>query len=84
VIYAAAYSMTVLKRLMAEKPEFLEEAGVSEDEMVTHLTNNMCLPYQKYQSRMFRERSAELKEEDFLRNSIKRLYNHGDKFHPYI
>ena len=84
MIYATAYSMTVLKRLIAEKPEFLEEAGATQDEMITHLSNNMCLPYQKYSSRMFRERTVELKEEDFLRSSIKKLYNHGDKFHPYI
>ena len=41
--YATAYNAIVLKRLQAEKPEFFDEAGMGKDEMIAHLTNNMCL-----------------------------------------
>jgi hypothetical protein len=83
-MYATAYSQIVIRRLVAEQPEFLEENGVSKNEIITHLTNNMCYPYTKYKSRMFRERTAEIKAEEHLKDDIRRLYNGGDKFHPYL
>jgi len=60
-IYAMAYSQILIRRLVAEQPEFLDEAGVSKNELIAHLTNNMCYPYTKVKSRMFRERTVEIK-----------------------
>jgi len=59
--YAFAYSQILIRRLVAEQPDFLEEAGVSKNELISHLANNMCYPYTKLKSRMFRETTADLK-----------------------
>ncbi len=83
-IYAAAYNSTMLNRLQKEKPEFFEENNINKAEMIVHLTNNMCLPYSKYKSRVFRETTAKLKETEHLRDQIRRLSNGGDRFHPYL
>ena len=66
MLYAASYNETMLKRLEREKPEFYEENNIEKRELVAHLTNNMCLPYTKYKSKMFRTRTAELKEKEHL------------------
>lgn len=63
MLYATSYNHIVLKRLLAEQPDFLEEQGVTKGEMVAHLTNNMCMAQSKYRARMFRERTAALKED---------------------
>lgn len=52
--------------------------------MVAHLTNNMCLQVLKYKNRVFRERTVDLAEDYYLKDSIRRLSNDGDRFHPYI
>ena len=82
--YATAYNATMLKRVEIAKPEFFEEASMTQSEMISHLSNNMCLAETKYKNRMFRKRLSNLKEEEVLKDSIRRLYNDGDKFHPYI
>ena len=84
MIYATAYNHTMLKRLEKEKPEFYEENELDKGELVAHLTNNMCLPYAKYKSKMFRERTSAIKEKQHLHEDIRRLYNGGDRFHPYM
>ena len=57
-LYATAYNEQMMKRLEDEKPEFFEEAGMSKRELVAHLTNNMCLPYSKLKSKVYRETVA--------------------------
>lgn len=74
----------MLKRLEKDKPEFYEEAGVSKNELVAHLSNNMCLPYQKFKNQLFRKRTVALKDKEHLNDDIRRLYNGGDRFHPYL
>ena len=74
----------MLKRIESEKPEFFAEAGVTKEEMAVQLTHNMCLPYQKIKNQVHRKTVAEFKEKETLRDDIRRLYNGGDKFHPYI
>ena len=66
MIYATAYNETMLKRLEKEKPEFYEENNLSRGELVAHLTNNMCLTYTKYKSKVFRDTTARLKEKEHL------------------
>lgn len=84
MIYATAYNEIMLMRLEKEKPEFYAENNLNKGEMVAHLTNNMCLPYTKYKSKVFRDRTVEIKEEQHLTEEIRRLYNGGDRFHPYV
>ena len=84
MIYATAYNETMLKRLDKEKPEFYEDNNISKAELIAHLTNNMCLTYSKYKSKVFRDTTAQLKEKEHLNDQIRRLSNGGDRFHPYI
>lgn len=74
----------MVRRLAAEQPDFFEENGTTKLDLIMHLVNNMCLPVTKYKSKMYRERTAELKSEYHLKDEIRRLSNGGDKFHPYI
>ena len=83
-MYASAYNETMLKRLEKEKPEFFEENNINKQEMIAHLTNNMCLPYTKFKGKVFRDTTARLKEKEHLQEQIRRLSNGGDRFHPYI
>ena len=84
VVYATAYTETMLTRAKAEDPEIFALRGMSKAEMQAHLTHNMCLPYAKVHSKVFRETTAKINEKTYLNDDIRRLYNGGDKFHPYF
>jgi len=66
MLYATAYNETMVKRLETEKPEFFDENNINKREMVAHLTNNMCLAYTKYKSKVFRDTTVKLKEKEHL------------------
>jgi hypothetical protein len=83
-LYARAYNEIMLKRLEAEQADFYTENNIDKHELVAHLSNNMCLQYSKYKAKVFRDRNAEILEEQHLNDTIRRLYNGGDKFHPYL
>jgi len=83
-MYATAYADTMLQRLSDERPEYFEEKNISREEMMTHLTNNICLPVTKAHSRQFRETTVKIKEKEYTTDAIRRLNNGGDKFHPYL
>ena len=84
LMYAAAYTETMLTRAKAEEPEIFALKGMSKSEMQAHMVNNICLPYKKIQARVFRDRTAKINEDTYLKDEIRRLYNGGDKFHPYM
>lgn len=84
MMYAAAYNATMLKRMEKEKPEFFEENNINKTEFVAHLSNNMCLPYTKYKSSVFRDTITKIKQDEHLHEQIRRLSNGGDRFHPYF
>lgn len=84
LLYANSYSEIMLKRLEAEKPEFYEENNITKRELVAHLANNMCLPYAKVRSKLMRDTSIKIKENDHLKEQIRRFANAGDRFHPYF
>ena len=79
-----AYTETMLTRARAEEPEIFALKGMSKPEMQVHLIHNMCLPYAKFSAHMFRDRTAKINEENYLKDEIRRLANSGDKFHPYV
>ena len=84
LVYATAYTETMLTRAKAEDPEIFAMRGMSKEEMQAHITHNMCLPYAKVHSKVFRETTAKINERNYLNDEIRRLYNGGDKFHPYF
>ena len=74
----------MLARAKAEEPDIFAVKGMGKSEMQAHLVHNMCLPYAKVNAKMFRERTAKLTEDAYLKDDIRRLHNGGDKFHPYF
>ena len=83
-VYALAYTEVMLNRAKAEDPEIFAKKGMSKSEMQAHMVHNMCLNYSKVQAKMFRERTASIYDEQYLKDNIRRLNNGGDKFHPYM
>ena len=83
-IYAYSYNHVMLKRLEEARPEFFEDVKIDKDELATHMAHNMCLDSNKIFSSIYRKRTADIKEESHLKDSIRRLTNGGDKFHPYL
>ena len=83
-IYAQAYTDTMLMRLEEEEPDFFENKGISRREFAVNLALQVCLPYEKYYSKVFRQTTAAIKEKEHLNDTIRRLTNGGDKFHPYL
>ena len=53
-------------------------------EMQIYLVNNMCLPFAKLKSNLYRRTLTNQREDAYLKDEIRRLNNHGDKFHPYF
>ena len=84
LLYANAYSATLLKRLEGERPEFFEENGITRESLCTQLSHNICLPYTKLRGKAFRDTTVKIKEKAHLQDQIRRLSNGGDKFHPYL
>lgn len=83
-MYAIAYAETMVGRLLAEEPEYFDEREQSREALVTNLTNNICLPVHKQHARVFRETTADMIEKQHTTDTIRRLNNGGDKFHPYF
>ena len=84
LVYASAYTETMLTRAQVEDPEIFAVKGMNKSEMQQNMIHNMCLPYKKLHAKMFREATARINEKNYLEDDIRRLYNGGDKFHPYV
>jgi len=50
----------MLTRLEQEEPEYFENKGISREEFSLHLTQNICLPINKYHSRVFRDTTVKI------------------------
>ena len=48
------------------------------------MIKNMCVKYDKLQSRVFRDTTAKINEKRYLDDEIRRAYAGGQKFHPYL
>ena len=53
--HAFAYSSTMVNRILTERPEALEEKGMTKAELITYLTSNMCQDINKAHSRALRD-----------------------------
>ena len=65
IVYATAYTETMLTRAKVEDPEIFAVKGMSKQEMQQHLINNMCLPYAKLNANQYRRTYAEMKEKAY-------------------
>ena len=85
LLYANSYAQTLLKRVKLDKgDEFFQEAGVSRNEMATQIVNNICLRISKTKAQVHRQTVAKISQKQSLNDDIRRLYNGGDRFHPYL
>ena len=83
-VYAMAYADTLLQRLETEQPDYFASAEMKRAELTAHLVNNICYPVTKAYSKQFRTTTANLHDKKHLTDTIRRLNNDGDKFHPYL
>ena len=84
IVWAAAYTETMLTRVKAEDPEYFAVKGMNKSEMQAHMIHNYCITYSKFHSLAFRHRDAKMTERNYNKDEIRRLINGGDKFHPYF
>ena len=73
-----------MQRTLAEEPEFLEERNTTKEEFLAHIQNNLCLGLTKYRSAVFKTTAANIQEDGYLNEKIRKLTNGGDRFHPYL
>ena len=66
LVYATAYTETMLTRAKAEDPEIFATKGMSKAEMQALMVNNMCVSYKKLQARAFRDATAKITEKKYL------------------
>ena len=71
-------------RVEEENPNFLEEKNMERIEFIAHLSNNICLGFSKYKRAVFKDTTAQIVDDGFTTDKIRRLVNGGDKFHPYL
>ena len=62
----------------------LEETGVSFKQLEERIVNNMCIKENKITSRVVRDVHADIKERELVKDEIRRIYNGGYNFHPYL
>ena len=84
MLYAQAYTTTMMNRLNNEEPEYFDDKNISKDEFTVHLMSNLCLEQRKNKNAAFAEATAQMIEESHLKDRIRRLNNGGDRFHPYL
>lgn len=63
-----AYTEVMLVRAKAEDPEIFAKKGMSKAELQTHMVHNMCLKYHKIHAKMFRDRTAAIYDEIYLKD----------------
>ena len=73
-----------MARTLAEEPDFFDERNTTKEEFLAHIENNLCLGVAKYRAHVFKQTVANVQEDGYLNDKIRRLVNGGDRFHPYI
>jgi len=82
--YANNYNETILDKLEEEQPDFFTSNNIDREELQISLSNNMCVQFNKLKSLAYRKTTADIIDKKHLTDHIRRLYNGGDRFHPYF
>ena len=82
--HAGAFTETLLSRVENEDPEVYQSRGLDRSALKIKLVKNMCLNEGQMRARVMRETTALITEKQYLNDDIRRLYNGGSKFHPYL
>ena len=56
--YAVSYSAIMMKRMLEEEPDILEERGLTKPEFEAHLQNNLCLGLGKHRAATMKNTQA--------------------------
>ena len=83
-MYAAAYTSTMLMRIKKEEPDYFEANGINEMEIKNKIQHNLCLDVNQYRSKVFQKTYVNIIDEAHVTDEIRRIYNGGMKFHPYL
>ena len=70
--------------LLEEDENVLNDMGATYDDTVKKLVYNACLNVNKLYAAKTRERIADVKVQENLVSEVRRLYNGGANFHPYL
>ena len=84
MLYARAYTGAMVQRVLEEEPEFFEEKGTSREVFQAHLENNICLGASKYRASVVKNTMAQMTDDHYTTDQVRRLANGGQKFHPYF
>ena len=71
-------------KIRDNKPEVFDALGMNHQDMVMRLAANFCIPTTKLHAKMHREGVAYNMEHYHTQDLIRRTYNQGDAFHPYL
>ena len=84
VRYADAFTKVMLDRAQVDDQEIFAVKGISREELHAQMVKNMCLGQVHHKARMFRETTARINEDHYLKDEIRKQSNGGHKFHPYL
>ncbi len=74
----------MMDKQLEDDPDLLADTGLTYEEMHAHMVEKMCQPYNQLHAKAYRKRYAEKMEEHYLKDTIRKAYNGGNKFHPYM
>ena len=82
--YSNNYNDTMLDKLEEEQPDFFSSNNINRNELQETLNNNMCVSFSKLKALSYRKTTAAIVDKKHLTDHIRKLYNGGDRFHPYF
>ena len=71
-------------RVEQDNPTYFEDNSIEKGTLMANMAMNVCHNFSKYRSTAFREAMTKNTEKSYLTDDIRRIYNGGDRFHPYL
>ena len=81
---ASNYFNVMRRRIDEEQPEYFEEKGVPVGRFHNDFIKEVCYEEMVKGQHAGRSRQADLLAKHHLNDTMRRLVNGGDKFHPYM
>ena len=78
------YFTTMRKRVEEEQPDYFEEKGTDLGKFETKFITEVCYEQIATWDQAYRNRDVEIESKGYLNDTIRKLVNGGDKFHPYL
>ena len=84
IVNAQIYAEDMAEKFVEEDRGFFARQGIDQENFMLQLVSQMCAPKIKLAAKSFKDTTAKINEKNYLNDDIRRLYNGGDKFHPYL